>query len=152
MRYVMVLVPNVNDARDVVQETATALWKASDKYDPAKPFIAWASRFALYEARRFLRMDRRRKRLIDEDVAALLESRRLEVSDSLDTRRSYLIDCLGRLKNDQRELIRGYYFEEESVETLAVRYGRGKEAIYKSLQRIRQALHACIEQKLLAGS
>lgn len=51
LRYVMALVPNVSDARDVVQETAVALWQAIDKYDPSKPFIPWACRFALNEAR-----------------------------------------------------------------------------------------------------
>lgn len=39
LRYVMVLVPNPADARDVVQETAVALWKKSDHYDRTKPFV-----------------------------------------------------------------------------------------------------------------
>jgi hypothetical protein len=37
LRYVMAIVPNVADARDILQETALALWKANDKYDPARP-------------------------------------------------------------------------------------------------------------------
>ena len=51
LRYVMVLVPNVNDARDVLQETAIALLRTIDKYDPDRPFVPWACRFALNEAR-----------------------------------------------------------------------------------------------------
>ena len=50
LRYVMALVPNVSDARDVVQETAIALWQKFDQYDPERPFVAWASRFAMNEA------------------------------------------------------------------------------------------------------
>lgn len=59
-------------------------------------------------------------------------------------------DCLSRLPDDQRQLVRGYYFDDETIDALATRLGRGSDAIYKSLQRIRQALHQCIERKLQA--
>ncbi len=148
LRYVMALVPNVTDARDVVQETAIALWRAIGKYDPAKPFVPWACRFALNEARLHLRTESRRRRLIEEDVAAMLDERRVEIAAPLDARREHLRDCLGRLPEDQRRLVRGYYFDEESIEALAATLGRGAEAVYKALQRTRQALQQCIERKL----
>lgn len=148
LRYVMVLVPNVNDARDVVQETAVALWQSIEKFDPARPFVPWACRFALNEARRHLRSASRRRRLIDDDVAALLESRRVELAPRLDRRREHLRDCLARLPADQYRLVLGYYFDEDSIEALATQLGRGTDAIYKSLQRIRRALHECIERKV----
>ncbi len=150
LRYVMALVPNVSDARDVVQETALALWREIGKYDPAKPFIPWACRFALNEARVFLRKECRQRRVLQEDVAALLEEKRLAATAELDARRIYLQECLGRLPEDQRGLLRGYYFDDESVDTLALRLSRSKEAVYKSLQRIRHALQQCIERKVLA--
>ena len=150
LRYVMVLVPNVNDARDVLQETAIALLRTIDKNDPDRPFGPWACRFALNEARMYLRTSARRRRLLDEDVAALLEDRRLEIAAGLDVRREHLVNCLSRLPDEQRELIRSYYFDEETIESLAERLARGKDAVYKSLQRIRQALHECIEGKLRA--
>ncbi len=148
LRYVMALVPNVSDARDVVQETAVALWRASEKYDPSKPFVPWACRFALNEARLHLRTELRRRRLIEEDVAAMLDERRVEMAAPLDARREHLRDCLRRLTEDQRRLVRGYYFEEESIEALAASFNRGAEAVYKSLQRTRQVLQQCIERKL----
>lgn len=148
LRYVMALIPNVSDARDVVQETAVALWQGIDKYDPAKPFVPWACRFALNEARLHLRTESRRRRFIEEDVAAMLEERRVEMAGVLDARREHLWDCLSRLPKEQRQMVRSYYFEEESIGALAAHLDRGIEGIYKSLQRIRQALHQCIELKL----
>ena len=152
LRYVMALVPNVSDARDVVQETAVALWNAVDKYDPRRPFTPWACRFALNEARHFLRSESRRRRFLEEDVLDLLETRRVELAPAFNQRRQYLPECLGRLPDDQHSLIRGYYFDEEPMESLAARLGRGSDALYKSLQRIRQALHICLERKLLSES
>jgi RNA polymerase sigma-70 factor, ECF subfamily len=150
LRYVMALVPNVSDARDVVQETALALWREIGKYDPAKPFIPWACRFALNEARVFLRKESRQRRVLHEDVATLLEQKRLATTTDLDARRVYLQECLDRLPEDQRGLLRGYYFDDESIDTLAAGLSRSKEAIYKSLQRIRHGLQQCIERKVLA--
>lgn len=151
LRYVMVLVPRVNDARDVLQETALALWREVAKYDPTRPFVPWACRFALNEARMFLRSEgRRRRRFLQDDLVALLEDRRIEIAADLDDRRRHLRDCLDRLPADQRGLIRGYYFDEETIAGLAARLGRTVDAVYKSLQRVRHALQQCIERKLLA--
>ena len=60
----------------------------------------------------------------------------------------HLRDCSSCLPDDQRQLLRGYYFADDSIEVLATRFGRGSEAVYKSLQRIRQALQLCIQRKL----
>src|SRR5438105_4078585 len=66
-RYIFALLPHEEDARDVLQETSVALFRKVAEYDPAKPFLAWAYRFAYLEvlkqrernqhAARFLRPD-----------------------------------------------------------------------------------------------
>lgn len=147
LRYVMVLVPNATDARDVLQEAAVALWEKIDQYDPAKPFVPWACRFALNEARMFLRTQARRNRLAD-DVVDLLEAQRIEAADRLDRRREFLRECLGELPARQAEVVRAHYFEELSVPELSARFGRSVEAIYKSIQRTRKMLQECIERKI----
>ena len=152
LRYVMVLIPNVHDARDVLQEAAVALWRAAEKYDPARPFVPWACRFVLNEARMFLRGAARRRRFIEEDVAVLLDSQRLEMAEGLKARREHLRECLRELPEQHRELVRGYYFDDETIESLARRQGRGSEAVYKALQRIRQTLHHCMQRKQQATS
>jgi RNA polymerase sigma-70 factor (ECF subfamily) len=80
----------------------------------------------------------------------LLDEQRQRDASLFDRRREHLRDCLGRLSASQRALIRGYYFDEEAIAALAERTGSGAEAVYKSLQRIRQTLHLCISRKLQA--
>jgi RNA polymerase sigma-70 factor (ECF subfamily) len=152
LRYVMALIPNVSDARDVVQETAAALWKAVAKYDSSKPFIPWACRFALNEARLHLRTESRRRIVLEEDVTALLDARRIELSGHLDARREHLKECLDHLPPEQRSIVRNYYFEDQTVDVLADRLGRTAESVYKALQRIRESLHQCIDRKLRTES
>jgi len=148
IRYLMALLQNSSDARDVLQETAISLWQTIEKYDPNQPFFPWACRFALNKARQYLRAEARRSRLFDEDVAALIAARRVEVSVHLEKRREYLAECLKNLSPRQQKLVQSYYFEEQSIVDVAKNGGLSSEAVYKALQRIRQALMACIDRKL----
>jgi hypothetical protein len=43
-RYIFGLLPNEEDAKDVLQETSVSLYCKSAEYDPDKPFLAWAYR------------------------------------------------------------------------------------------------------------
>lgn len=147
-RYVAVLVPRVADAQDVVQQTAVALWKKFDQYNPAQAFTPWACRFALLEARQFVRRDQRRGAFLDDALADTLVERRSALGDEMDRRFSHLADCLGKLGPEQRQTVERYYYERRPVEELASGSGRSAEAIYKSLQRIRQALLDCVTRAL----
>ena len=148
LRYVISFVPSVNDARDIVQETAVALWKKIDRYDPAEPFTPWACRFALNETRAFLRREQRWRRFLDDEVIDMLEARRKEMSRELDERRIHLRECVGKLPDKQRTIVEGYYFKDHSVEELAELSGRTVDAVYKALQRIRAALMECVNRKM----
>lgn len=148
LRAIMAIVPNPADAHDVLQETATALWAKRDAYDSTRPFAVWACGFALNRARMFLRSEARRRARLGLVAEDLLAARREELTQAFDARRKHLEACLDALPAGQRELVRGYYFEEHSVEALAARVGNTTDAVYKSLQRIRAALLTCIERKL----
>src|SRR5688572_24894883 len=144
-RYVAVLVPNVPDAEDIVQQTAVALWEKFDAYDPAQPFTPWACRFALNKARQWIERRQRWQALLDGGLAEELLQRREELRPELECRLNHLEGCLGRLPEDQRSLVEGYYYRREGIEKLAENSGRTVAATYKTLQRVRQALQVCIE-------
>jgi RNA polymerase sigma-70 factor (ECF subfamily) len=146
-RYVAALVPNVADAEDIVQQTALALWEKFDSYDPALPFTPWACRFALNKARQWIDRHRRWQALLAHGPAEELEQRRTELQPEFEQRLRHLEDCLGRLEPAQRSLVHAYYYERTDVESLAGRTGRTVAATYKMLQRVRQALQACVERR-----
>ena len=76
-----------------------------------------------------------------------LLGRQEELLPRLTTRRAYLRECLEELPDAPRQLVRGYYWDEQDVDALAGQSGRTAEAIYKALQRIRQALSDCMNRK-----
>jgi RNA polymerase sigma-70 factor, ECF subfamily len=145
-RYVAALVPNVADAEDIVQQTAVALWERFAAYDPAQPFTPWACRFALNKARQWIERRQRWQALLEGGLAEELARRRDELRPELECRLKHLEGCLGKLPEDQRLLVEGYYYHRTTIEQLSQGSGRTVAATYKALQRIRQALLVCVEQ------
>jgi RNA polymerase sigma-70 factor (ECF subfamily) len=146
LRSVLVFVPQRADARDIVQETAVALWRRFAEYDPARPFVNWACGYARIEVRRFLRRRQRQNALSEAAAVALMDSDRAQAA-WLEERERHLADCRAQLAPEQREVLDGYYVDELGVSSLAERHERSTEAIYKMLQRIRHALLECMERK-----
>jgi RNA polymerase sigma-70 factor (ECF subfamily) len=143
-RYICALVPCVNDAQDLLQQTALALWRKFDDYNPSRPFTPWACRFALLEAKEYLRRNRKWHPLLENELVDDLVRRREILAVEMDRRFSHLAGCLDKLPGRQRSIVEGYYYQRHPVEKLAAAADRTVEAIYKSLQRIRQALLDCV--------
>ena len=147
LRCVLVAVPNRADARDILQECSVALWRRFADYDSERPFVAWAFGFVRMEVRRFLRKSQRRAQLTKRAADLLMQDQQ-QHSYELDERQHHLKNCVESLTGDQRELLEGYYHKEYSVNVLSEQTGRSIEAIYKMLQRIRLALHQCIDSQM----
>jgi RNA polymerase sigma-70 factor (ECF subfamily) len=152
LRYILASIPIVADAREVLQETASALWRKMDAYDPALPFTPWACRFAANEIRAFLRREHRQRRWLDEDVAELLRVHQEKHVAALPAQVDHLRECLEALPPAQHELLRRYYFEELTVESIAGALNRTTDAVYKSMQRSREALADCVRRKEAASA
>jgi RNA polymerase sigma-70 factor (ECF subfamily) len=145
-RYVAVLVPNLDDAQEIIQQTAAVLWEKFDKYDPALPFTPWACRFALNVSKQWLARQQRWSSILREDFAMQLIRRRDALEPQIDGRLRHLENCVGKLPPAQRSLVEGYYSRRVGVERLSEESGRSVDAVYKALQRIRHVLQLCIEQ------
>jgi RNA polymerase sigma-70 factor (ECF subfamily) len=144
-RYVAALVPNVADAEDIVQQTALALWEKFDAYDPSQPFTPWACRFALNKTKQWIERRQRWQMLLAAGLAEELAQRREELRPEIETRLKHLEGCLSKLPKQQRSIIEGYYYRRDGIEKVAEHSGRTVAATYKTLQRIREALQACVE-------
>jgi RNA polymerase sigma-70 factor (ECF subfamily) len=135
LRYILASIPSVGDAREVLQETAAALWRKMDAYDPAMPFTPWACR------------EHRQRRWLDEDVAELLTVHQENLAAVTSAQVDHLRECLESLPPAQHELLRRYYFEELPVESIARALNRTTDAVYKTLQRSRETLADCVRRK-----
>jgi RNA polymerase sigma-70 factor (ECF subfamily) len=72
-------------------------------------------------------------------------------SSLLDRRRDALRACIDRLDERARQLLRACYEPNTKIRDVAGRIGRTPQATTKALQRVRYALHKCIEKSLASG-
>ncbi len=147
LRSILVAVPNLADAREIMQETAVALWRQFESYDPQRPFTNWAMGFSRIETRRFLARSQRRAQL-NVKAIEVLEQEMEGNDDFAQVLERHLATCLGKLTDKQRRLVQGYYHENRSPQWLSEREGRTVEAVYKAIQRARRDLQTCIERQM----
>jgi RNA polymerase sigma-70 factor (ECF subfamily) len=150
-RYIFALLPHEEDARDVLQETSVALCRKFADYDPAKPFLAWAYRFAYLEVLKQRERNQRGTRLLSRELIERLVQERAQHEPILQVRLQALDACLETLPPSDRELIRQRYHGKTSTEVLRRRLGTSRRTFFRRLDRIRRRLWNCISQRVAAA-
>jgi RNA polymerase sigma-70 factor, ECF subfamily len=149
--YVQSLVPRWSDAEDIMQRCSLVLWKRFGQFEPGTNFFAWACQVVRFEVRKYHTSSARDKMVFCEAVMEAITSRTVECDDELLARIGFLQECVSKLPPDHRELLRLRYDEQRSVGSVAELLSRPIENVYKTLSRIRLALHLCISRRISAG-
>ena len=148
LRHILPLVGCFDDAQDVLQETATALWRKFDQYDPQQPFLPWAKRFARNEVLMHHRK-RRRYTFLTETLLDTLVERQSEQEQQAQQRRHALQECLEKLPEADRLLLdQRYAAPGATIRELAAETGGVANVLYKALARIRRQLLDCVDRAL----
>lgn len=127
--YIISLMPGVDGVDDVLQETNLVLWEKRGTFRPGTSFKAWACAIA-----RFKVMNHRRKmarlgaRLFDEALAEQLATECKAGAEEFDNRLKALNGCLGRLKDQERQLVEHRYFSGSTLEGFSKDCGRPVES------------------------
>lgn len=158
--YLIALLPAMQDAEDLMQETSIVMWEKYDEFlstqedEPdLERFVAWGNKIAFYKVLNARRHKSSTVKLLSSDVIELVSeewTRQDEASD-LTNRQKALENCLEQLPSDRRDLLREYYWHRTSVEKIGEKFERTAGSVYKVLQRTRQGLHKCIEKRLSHG-
>jgi RNA polymerase sigma-70 factor (ECF subfamily) len=152
LRYILAFVPDLQDAQEILQETAVDLWKKFDRYDRDCPFAPWACRFALFRVLKFREQKVRQSRFLSLEAIEQLSAERPEQDDALEDRRGALAACLGQLSDADRFIVEQRYSLGSSVAQISEVTGRNTSALYKTLERVRRRLFACVTRRLELGS
>jgi RNA polymerase sigma-70 factor (ECF subfamily) len=141
---------------DVFQEVALVLWRELDRYDPGRPFGAWARGVAVKVMLKGHRQARRTPVALSPEAIAALESAfdQLAFEESnrpSSERQDALRHCLDRLPDRARNLVHLRYHDALQLADIAARVNISREAVRKALSRSREALQRCVERRLRAA-
>lgn len=133
-------------ADEVMQEAYLKIWNSAGQFDPALASpITWMVAIARNRA---IDVARRKRDVSVEEAPEVLE-RAADIADPLAGRERReelrrLLDCLGRLDPDQRQLMLLAYYDGLSREQLAARSGRPVNTIKTWLRRSILAVRECL--------
>jgi len=142
--FVRSLVPTLEDAREVMQETAAVLWRKFDELHSPEDFRRWAFGVARFEALAFRRDRARDRHVFSDELIAMLETEAEEASRQSSREERALQNCLKKLPTKQRVLVESAYSTGVRIDKLAEELGRTPMSLYKALHRIRMGLADCI--------
>lgn len=146
--FIQVLVQDRAAAEDVLQDVSAVLWTKFDQFEIGTDFAAWAMCVA-----RLTVLNWRRKQaklpvtLCDVTLRLLADEAVATLSVPDDERREGLQECLRRLPEAQRDLLRAHYERGEDVAAIAQAAQRTTRSIYLRLEKIHAALLDCLQHK-----
>lgn len=149
--YLVSLLGEVHEARNVLQETNLELWRKSADFVEGTDFAAWSRRVAHFKVLAFLRDKKRDRHLFDEALLDQIAERPRPAEDD-EALHVALRHCLAALPDRLRFLISRRYGSGQSIRDLAERVGKTEAALKVALSRVRKQLMHCIERRLEAGA
>jgi len=147
---ILTVLRDLHAAEDVLSEAGIEIARSFGRYDPARPFGAWARGIARRVALAHLRergsqpCTLRTEEL--EAVGARIEA--LAGREDLERRRRALRECLAALSEKNRRLVAMRYRDGLRGKAIAERLGRTLQSVYVSFNRIRGALMKCVRSRL----
>lgn len=151
--FIRTLVFNRADAEEVLQETASVLWRRFDEFTPGTPgtpgshFDRWAFAIARNQILYLRQKLRRDALMLHDDLVETLADQVADDSDRLDAFREALSVCVTGLDAADRDLLARRYDSDTTNRAVAAALGRSESAVSRALHRIYRVLFECIRRK-----
>ena len=146
--YILVLVPDSNDADDIMQETATVLWNKFDQFEAGTNFVGWAITIARFRVLHYRKHKRRSMTHFNDDIWGRLEAFATGKVDKNFDRVAAVKRCTEKLAENDRKLVELRYGKNFSTKQVAEMTGRSRTGLYRSLSRVHSLLHDCVRNTL----
>jgi RNA polymerase sigma-70 factor (ECF subfamily) len=146
--YINALVPDFQEAEDLLQDVAVTAMRKFQEYDAHRPFIAWAIGITKREVLMARRRHARTFLIYQADLLDRISEAYEELAPELENRSRVLRECLREVKGRASELLRLRYEDALAPRAIATSVGMAVVAVRVMLSRTRTALRQCIQHKL----
>jgi RNA polymerase sigma-70 factor (ECF subfamily) len=141
-------VHNYNDANDLLQETATVMWRKFDEFRPGSSFLAWGITIAHHLVLKFFNEHKRSRIQFDDALLQELADTTMEEMKNVNALTDALRHCFQKLSEANQKLLRLRYQEGMTIKAIASFLGKPVFGMYKAFARLQDALQVCIENVL----
>ncbi len=150
LAYAWSWVRDVHIAEDLFQEVCLAAVEKRDQIHSISHLKGWVRKALRYECVNVMRKMKVENRLIQSDVAGLLDVAWADSSEEISDNQfaEALVPCLEKLTPYMRKVIDLRYFEGLKGAKLANRLDRKLETVYTALTRAHNALRECMTKSI----
>lgn len=149
--FIRTLLPDINEAEEVLQRVAVVLVRKIDDYDRNRPFVAWAIGVAKCEVLTYRRQHALDRHVFGEALVEQIAERYERLSQERPPVRELLAGCYDALDQRARRAIALRYVRNLPTLHIANEMRMTDTAIRKLLSRARIALRDCINRRLREG-
>ena len=146
--FIISLVPNVNDAEDIYQDTASEMWNKYDSFVVGTDFAAWAITIAKFKVFHFYRKSKNSKLKFDSDICEKIASRVTSRIGSLDDHIDILNKCVRKLANNEKSLLKLRYKDELTLKQISLRISKKPPSIHRIISNIHAKLAICFRRNI----
>jgi len=137
------------EADDLLQDACVQMWQKLGQLKGEGDFRAWACSFLRFNAMNRRRRNHRNPVSLSMDFIDQLADENEAEADLADAERRALEGCMEGLPPIQKDLVRQYYANADvTIADLSKELQRPAAGLYKTLQRVRETLRACIGVRL----
>lgn len=145
------MLPNSNTIEDVLQEAYLTAYRKLDNYQAGTDFVSWMKtitrNLALNERRRWIReQSLKQKFQVDLEEKIKIQHQELMSRDAEDMAET-LNECIEKLDEPFREVVREFYFKHSPSKQIAEKLGKSDGAVRLMLLRSRTAIATCLKNK-----
>ena len=144
------VVRDTHGAEDIFQNVTLKAMGGRTPFASEAALISWAFITARHEAIDWLRRRQRETVGLAPEVLDLLDREWQSTVPASNGRLDALQECVDKLPDAARQLLRLRYHEGHSCEGVAERIHSGLDAVYQRLSRLHRSLRQCVEGKMAA--
>ncbi|MFC5051185.1 RNA polymerase sigma factor [Rubritalea spongiae] len=148
--YARALTRETHQSRDIVQDSLVTAWENQERFDVTRDFGSWLRGIIRNKWRETMRRNNKQIAIEDE----VLESMEAEMLTWQELRQDggpgvfvKLEACIGKLPEALLGAVRSFYYEGCSTEETAEKLEVAGATVRKRLERSREALRQCLENK-----
>lgn len=132
---------------DLTQEVFIAVYENLKKFDASRNFRNWILGFAANKAKSYFRKQKNKRtayeKLIDHINQNVLSD---EENDEMSSPVSHLEECLKRLPDRAKNILRSRFYENEKVKDIADAYKMSVDALSALIYRSKKKLSDCLQE------
>ena len=147
--FVHSLVPNFQDADDILQNVAVITVEKFDEFDKSRSFSAWGNGIAKNLILKYYSGQGKKRAILSMDavekVAHVFKEESHSIHDRKESLEKALKNCLSRLEGKWKKMLDMHYMDEFSPARIAQQLGMTRNNVFVSLHRIRLSLKKCVK-------